>query len=476
MSAIVACGCYLPHRRLPLTALSGRAPAADDPQRTVAWYDEDSVTMAVAAAIDCLQQRDRAAIDLLIFATTTYAYAEKQGAVMIASALDLPATTATVDVAHSLRGGLQAVQLAFDAVAAGSARQALIVAADCRAGAPGSEIERNAGDAAVALLIGRDAGVQLLGRSTHGAELIDVWRRAGDRFSHSWEERFVQQHGYLEQMSAAAAALRAERDDAESWRWVLGAPDARSHQTLSRQLGVERSAVQAPLFGRVGFCGAADALLQLVAALGSAAPGQRFAVVSPGDGAEALLLGADQAVRSDAFARALAEPARTVSLEAYRRARNLNVSEYPAIDDQGISATVHFREQAENISFSGQRCACGAPQFPRGRVCIRCGNRDQWTPECFAQAYGTLQSFTLDAFFPAPEPPTPVGVVQIDNGPRVYLQLADLTPKEVAPGMTLRFVFRCIHRAGLRPNYFWKAVPVAIDLDDTTVNTEQEAL
>ncbi len=52
-----------------------------------------------------------------------------------------------------------------------------------------------------------------------------------------------------------------------------------------------------------------------------------------------------------------------------------------------------------------------------------------------------------------------MGVVQVDNGPRIYMQVANLPKDGPQLGMTLRFAFRRIHDAGNRPNYFWKALP-----------------
>ncbi len=84
---------------------------------------------------------------------------------------------------------------------------------------------------------------------------------------------------------------------------------------------------------------------------------------------------------------------------------------------------------------------------------------DRFTDEVFAERGGRLLTYTLDAFFPTPEPPTAVGVVQVDDGPRIYLQLTDLPAAEVKLGMALEFTFRRIHTVGGRPNYFWKCRP-----------------
>ena len=50
-------------------------------------------------------------------------------------------------------------------------------------------------------------------------------------------------------------------------------------------------------------------------------------------------------------------------------------------------------------------------------------------------------------------------VTEID-GARVHLQLVNTSPKETRIGLPVEFVFRRIHEAGGRPNYYWKASPL----------------
>ena len=71
MTGIAAYGAYVPFTRLPLALIAGRKPKDGGPEKAVAYYDEDSVTMAVDAAIDCLRGIDRAGVDAVLFASTT---------------------------------------------------------------------------------------------------------------------------------------------------------------------------------------------------------------------------------------------------------------------------------------------------------------------------------------------------------------------------------------------------------------------
>ncbi len=460
MTGIVASGAWIPARRLPLPLLAGKAAREGAPERALAWADEDALTMAVEAARDCLGGRDRGDIELLLFASTTGPYAEKQGAAIIAAALGLAPGVRTVDVGSSLRGGTQALLLALDAVRAGSARAALVLVADCREGAPGSALEASGGDAAVAfLLAGGEPLIEVIDSASESAESVDVWRRHGDRFTHAWEERFVLAHGYLEPARAAARRLgeRGRFDPARCDHLLLSAPDRKAHEALARALGGASRAAD-PLLGSVGACGSAHALLQLVALAETAEPGASALLVNHGDGADALGLRLHRRA-VPRMAERLARRLPVASLEQYRRARELLVEEYAGNDFQGISATVHQRERGEDLALTGQRCACGVHQFPRARICGACGAADRFTDVVYAGRGATLLTYTLDAFFPTPEPPTAVGVVQVEDGPRIYLPLTDVPASGVALGMALEFTFRRIHTVGGRPNYFWKCRP-----------------
>ena len=52
MVGITSYGAYVPMPRLPLAAIGGGAVKPGGPEKAVANWDEDAVTMAVAAAID----------------------------------------------------------------------------------------------------------------------------------------------------------------------------------------------------------------------------------------------------------------------------------------------------------------------------------------------------------------------------------------------------------------------------------------
>src|ERR1041384_3682193 len=88
---ITSFGAYVPMLRLPLGTIAGggRKRGSGGGEKAVAYFDEDSITMGVAAATDCLRGIDRDSVDGLLFASTSSPYKEKQAAALIAKALDL---------------------------------------------------------------------------------------------------------------------------------------------------------------------------------------------------------------------------------------------------------------------------------------------------------------------------------------------------------------------------------------------------
>ena len=87
MAGIISYGAYIPRFRLSRTEIArawGKAAARGE--KAVASYDEDSITMAVAAALDCTKGFERNSISGVYFSSTTSPFLEKQSATIVAAA------------------------------------------------------------------------------------------------------------------------------------------------------------------------------------------------------------------------------------------------------------------------------------------------------------------------------------------------------------------------------------------------------
>ena len=120
---ILAFGAYLPRLRLSRKAVAD-ANAWFNPglkglakgERTMCNWDEDSVTMAVEAARDCLTGQDRGSIASLSFASTTLPFEDRLNGGIIAEALNLEPSVNAQDLTASQRaatsGLITALQMA----------------------------------------------------------------------------------------------------------------------------------------------------------------------------------------------------------------------------------------------------------------------------------------------------------------------------------------------------------------------------
>ena len=73
---------------------------------------------------------------------------------------------------------------------------------------------------------------------------------------------------------------------------------------------------------------------------------------------------------------------------------------------------------------------------------------------------GTLQTYSQEYYYPTPEPPVNMLVIDLDDGSRYLTQMTDGKADDVKIGMRLELTFRRLHEGGGFHNYFWKAKPV----------------
>ena len=466
LPGIAAYGAYVPRYRLGPATLGWNATT----ERAVANFDEDSVSMAVAAGVDCLYRHDRDSVDGLFFATTTPPYAEKQCAAIIAAALDLRRDIFTADVTGVLRAGTSALKSALDSVTAGTANRVLVIAADSRQGAPRSETERNSGDGAVAFLVSnQETAADLVGFHSVTENLLDSWRSSGDPFVRSWEDRFSAEEGLERILGEVVDGYMAKHgcDASDAARVALYAPDSRRHGQLAQFLGFQPDQVQDPLFGRMGNTGAAFPLMLLAAALDSAGPGELLLTVSYGDGGEVLgfrtnhnIAGSGPPMGVGGYLKSKQE---LPDYETYARWKDVWITDAAARRPASASPSVTalWRESDRNIRLYGAKCnACGYIQYPAQRVCVDCRAVNDWTPLRFSDRPGSVFTYSMDYLAGTTDSPLVIAVVDFIGGGRMLCMMTDRELDEIEIGMPVEMSFRKLRVVNGIHNYYWKAVPV----------------
>ena len=471
MIGIKSFGAYVPVYRMAEAELArawgGRGGKGE---RSVANYDEDSLTMSVEAAIDCLSGVDRKTVDGLYFASTTPPYDEKLSASIVAAATDLRNDILSLDIGGSLRSGTGAIKAAVDAVKGGSAKNILVTAADCRLAPPASEFEPLFGDGSAAFLIGdKDVAVSIEDSYSISSDFIDVWKRASDPYIRTWEDRFITQHGYSEKLGMAVAGLlkKTKLSAKDFAKVVYYAPDARSHQRMIKQLKLTPEQVQDPMFDRLGNTGAAFAPMMLVAALEQAKPGDKILWANYGDGADAFVLQATDQIEMvrerRGIKRHLESKMAISNYEKYIKFRNLMQGEAERRPQYISLLPVMWRDRTQVLPLHGCKCNnCGNIQFPIQRVCAYCQTKDDYVEFPLADKKATVFTFSMDERALEIDLPRVWTISDFDGGGRIYCTMTDRDVSKVKIGMKVEMTFRQIHEGSGLHNYFWKCRPVRV--------------
>ncbi|MEE8374018.1 MAG: OB-fold domain-containing protein [Dehalococcoidia bacterium] len=473
MAGIVSYGAYVPYHRMNREEFQRAWGGFGMPgEKAVANFDEDSITMAVEAARDCLTGLDPAQVDAVFLASTTLPYKEKLGAAIISAALDLPEEVRTVDFAGSLRVGTSALGCALDAIKAGTAKRVLVIAADTRMGAPSGQFEQALGDGAAALLLGDNNLIAEIQESHHVSdEFSGVWRADGDIYLRSWEDRMVLDEGYSRVLPPAISRLmeKSSLTPKDFAKAVFDAPtDVRRHAKAAAGLGFEPAQVQDAMFMTVGNTGAAMAMMMLVAALEEAKAGDRLLLASYGNGADAFIMQVADGVAQLGERKGIKnhlEPKRMVrNYETYLRWRDLLTLEPARRPERPpMSISELWRERKQILALCGQKCtSCGTPQYEvrPGRICLICQAKDHFEPYSFADKQARVFTYTQDMLQMSSDPPNTAVVVDFDGGGRALFDLTDRDPEEVEVDMKVEMTFRKLYINRGVHNYYWKCRPV----------------
>lgn len=463
MAGITAYAAYLPAYRISRDAIAAAWQIRSlGGEKCAIRYDEDSLTMAATAAQNCLKSLEGRQPAALYFATTTPPFLERSNAALIAAFCDLPAECATLDLSATLRAGSTGLGVALDQVNASGA-DILVAAADTREAQPGSTEEQAFADAGAAIAVGNtDVVAELVARASLSSDFFDAVRRDRDARVVSYASKFSTERGYQQELSKviprvlAGPGLAPEQID----RLILNAANPKAHLALAKRLGFRPEQVEDIGWRDVGITGTAMPLVGLVAALEQAKPGQWLLLAAHGDGADALLFRTTDRITSCRPRVSLAHQRKQgipfASYSLYRRSREWGRN---AEDTLEISNVFYNREEAQNVRLHGVECKhCGTRQLPETKVCVCCRKGDalEHVP---LERTGKVFTFAVDMLYPSPLPPTVMAVVDLDGGGRIYCELVDVDPAQVAIGMPVELVIRRLREGGGLHHYYWKCRP-----------------
>lgn len=462
-------------------------------EKSVASYDEDETTMAVASGEMALHKDvEKEKVGLVAFASSSSPPAAKT----VAEALGLKRAR-VMDVLGSPNAGASAFMSCSEFTEATGA-PALLVCGDMPRSPADDPTDHPLGAGGVALFLTNGGGLQVRGARATVSEALGerVETKAGTR-------SYNVASGATASIRAACKAMnesgyRLEEVDAA----VTNEPDAGfSARVLARLLDAKkvRGGIVAPLTGDTG---ASSPFLALFAAMDQVPLGSKFLLAAYGDGAStAIGLRWTDQLRSDRGVIGTREPheARGLgaghpkveqkglkfdvlgSLERHRVPINyvqylqfrkfLSTRDPAAEQPKGayVSMPDYLATIAARYRLEGVACTkCQHATWGPADICPRCGSHEfdtvhhPFTGKIYASTsigrgaapgeFAEQQNLTGEYG---------VAVVELDDGARLTVQLADAEPGTTKIGAPVRAVFRRLYTQEGVTRYARKFAPVA---------------
>jgi 3-hydroxy-3-methylglutaryl CoA synthase len=443
-------------------------------EKAVANFDEDSLTMAVAAGVDCLNGVDRAQVGGLYFASTTMPFSERQSAGVIAGALGLGDDIRSMDFSGALKAGTAAIISAVEAVESNRVNNVLVCSADNRLGRMGSPQEMIFGDAAAAFLIGSDNVLaEFKGSHSLTYDFVDHFRGRTSIFDRQWEDRWIRDLGYDQFIPSVVEGLLKKYDmkitDFSKVIYPCYYPAER--RKLNKMLGLSDEQHQDDMLGEIGEAGAAQPLVMFARALEEAKPGDKLLLVSFGNGCDAISFEATDAISNGAagigVSGYLAKKKELDNYSKYLAWRHIAPVDIGlrGEEDTWTRWSLSWRMRKAILGLCGTKCKkCGTPQFPPQRICVNpeCSAVDEMEDFYFADKTGKIFSYTGDNLAASFNPPSIYGNIEFDVGGRYMFNFTDCDLDMLEVGKPVSFSFRIKHYDENRDitRYFWKAVPI----------------
>jgi hydroxymethylglutaryl-CoA synthase len=442
-------------------------------EKAVGNFDEDSITMAVAAGLDSLNGTDRAGIEGLYFASTSMPYKERLNAGIVTAALGMNDHVRAADFTGGIKAGTTALLSALEGVESKRLNNVMVCASDCRLGKPASPQEMIFGDAAAAFIVG-DTNViaEFKGSFSTTYDFVDHYRGEVAQFDQQWEERWIRDIGFEQLVPEAVNGLMdkcgLKITDFAKVVYPCIYPAAR--KKLNKILGIAPEADQSNLQAEIGESGTAHALAMLVSALEQSQPGDRILLVSFGSGCDALCFEVTENIKQlhirNGISGSLGNRAALDNYTKYLVWRDILPGDegMRSEEDEWTRWTMLWRKRKEVTGLWGSRCRkCGTAQYPQQRICVNpeCGTADETEDYLFSNKTGRIVSFTGDMLSPSLNPPAVYGQVEFEGGGKYLFDLTDCDLKDVKTGMSVVMSFRRKYRDEKRgiSGYFWKAVP-----------------
>jgi hydroxymethylglutaryl-CoA synthase len=481
MAGICSYGGYVPRYRLerglayqvmgwinPANVANARG------ERSVANFDEDAVTMAVAAGVDALTGINRSTIDGVYFASTSMPYKERLNAGIVSAALGVNENVRAADFCSSIKAGTSALLSALEGVESERMNNVVVTSSDCRLGKPASAQELICGDAGAAFVVGRENVIaEFKGSYSTTHDFVDHYRGQFAKYDRQWEDRWIRDLGFAKLVPEAINGLleKYQMQVTDFSKVIYPCHYSGARKKLNQKMGISSEQNQTNFQTEMGETGTPHALVMLAKTLEDAQPGDNILVLSFGSGCDALIFEVTDAIKNlparKGISGHLAAKAALDNYSKYLVWRDILPVEVGlrAEEDLWTRWSALWRKNKFVLGLWGGKCnQCGTMQLPPQKVCVNpaCNAADDYKYVRFSDKIGTIASYTGDNLAASYNPPAVYGAIEFNGGGKYYFDFTDCELNHLKTGQAVSMSFRRKYHDKSRDisGYFWKAVPI----------------
>lgn len=279
-AGIVSYGSYIPSSRVKIGESEKSAPS----------FDEDAVTMATEASRQALDtvNLNPSKIGALFVGSESHPYAVKPSSTLVGEFLGIGNKYLAIDLEFACKAGTTGIQIAAGLIESKHVKYGMAIGSDAAQAMPGDELEKTAGAAAAAFLLGRqNLAATLLDFNSYSSDTPDFWRRDGEKYP-KHAGRFTGEPAYFSHTTEVANLLMQKtKVKPKDIAWcVFHMPNSKFPRIVAKRLGFKENQLgESLIVDTIGNPYSASSLLGLTAVLDKAKARDTIFMVSYGSGA-----------------------------------------------------------------------------------------------------------------------------------------------------------------------------------------------
>ncbi len=297
-AGILSYGCYIPKYRIKteeIASFQGQNAEAMKrglvlEEKSVPGIDEDTVTISVEAARNCLKKTsiEPKEIGALYIGSESHPYAVKPTGTIVAEAIGATPNLTVADFEFACKAGTAAIQTGLAMVKSGMVKYSLCGGADTAQAKPGDALEYTASAGGAIFLLGtKNIIAEIKHTCSYTTDTPDFWRRQHEHYpSHGGS--FTGEPAYFKHIVNSTKLLFEQTGTkASDYDYVVfHQPNGKFYIKAAKMLGFEKEQYQDGLLcPKIGNTYSGASLLGLCNVLDKAKPGNKILLTSYGSGA-----------------------------------------------------------------------------------------------------------------------------------------------------------------------------------------------